>query len=80
MGLFVIRNKQILNQHEEWGMFWGMFTWIAQDEGLTIPSVHCCPVQLFQATHIKYETIILYINWLRRSYGGEGKRRNEFAE
>jgi len=62
-------------------ILWGMFTWIAQDEGLTIPSVCCCPMQLFQATRISnMGRFILYINWLRRSYGGEGKRRNEFAE
>ena len=40
-------------------ILWGMFTWIAKGEGLTIPSVRCCPMQLFQTTHIKYGTIYL---------------------
>ena len=50
-----------------------MFTWIAQDEGLEIPTVRWCPIQLFQATGISnMGQFIMYINWLRRSYGYRG--------
>ena len=33
-------------------ILWGIFTWIAQGEGLKIPPVRYCPIQLFQATGI----------------------------
>ena len=49
-------------------ILWGIFTWIAQGEGLKIPPVRYCPIQLFQATGVSNTgRFIVYINWLRRS-------------
>ena len=43
---------------------------MAQDEGLEIPPVRCCPIQLFQATDVSnMGRFIVYFNWLRKSYG-----------
>ena len=51
-------------------ILWGIFTWIAQGEGLKIPPVRYCPIQLFQATGVSNKgRFIVYINWLRRSHG-----------